>query len=451
MAGLTLRDKTMTIHSLSLWSPAEPTIIPKEVREPIDLVPYAKQLSRRDQKQILQAFEQEHYEIATTYIWGKAMVMLKKHLAPAGTTFLSEMLSKDISESENITEAITDIEAIRLAEELGIVNFTEAIRLRHTQELISHFSQLEPGETEDQDVVMERDEAVQGLRTVIANILGRPRVDVVPEFARFRVELETGSFTEKDSRIHDLLRSPYFFRRLAVSLLLSVVRQAEGAKLERALVNQNVILPAIWPKLRDPERWQVGTAYARVHAAGRRSAMSGLKSTLLKTNGFDYVPENLRFDTYTKLASKVILAHESVQNLYTEPALVKALGELGPGIPWPALRLTISALLAVRLGDNYGRSPDAQPPARQALKSVSAGSWLYYLDHCLPGDMRVVDKLLEPTPRKRWFQVVEQFGLEKLSPKQTAVRKLIEASIDSDDIRTEKAAKSLRKHYYGRK
>ena len=59
-------------------------------------------------------------------------------------------------------------------------------------------------------------------------------------------------------------------------------------------------IPTLWGRLRGPERYQVGRVYAEMTAAGQRIAAAALKRALLEVHGFDFVPETLRSDTFSR-------------------------------------------------------------------------------------------------------------------------------------------------------
>ena len=60
--------------------------------------------------------------------------------------------------------------------------------------------------------------------------------------------------------------APYFFVRTTLSVLLSAVKSAKGAVQEHSVGNLLVLLPLLWARLREPEKWQVGQAYAEVNS-----------------------------------------------------------------------------------------------------------------------------------------------------------------------------------------
>lgn len=210
------------------------------------------------------------------------------------------------------------------------------------------------------------------------------------------------------------------------------------------------MIPAIWSKLRESEKWQVGHTYAEVFADGKTTVVGGLKSALLKVKGFDYVPENLRSDTFVKAAEAIFKAHDGLNNFYNEPVQVKNLAKLGSTIPIPALPACISALLCVSLGNSYGVSWAAESEAKALLRKLSSDRWAYYLNNVLPGDTKVLDKLGSEKPLNRWLHIVKEFDLASLDIKNTTISTLIKASLDKKEVRIKNAKTKLLEEYYGK-
>jgi hypothetical protein len=439
-------------EKLILWEPAESEIIPSAATTATQITKCAVQLSLKDQRQIARALEARDFEIGVNYLWVKAMAALKRELGTLGIEFLGEMLGRpDVNENDDVHDLLTDKDALRLAEELGMISTIEALRLRQTQELIAHFAKSEFNEVGTNSGEMDDAEAFRALRACIKNILGKPRIEVAHRFVEFRDALLTQPVSEHDTSVALLTNSPYFFRKLSVSILLSAIKTATGAALEIALGNLNTVLPILWDKVRETEKWQVGRTYAEVYAAGMTSATQGLKQALLKVRGFDFVPENLRSDTFVKAAEAIIKAHEGIDNFYTELSPVKNLERLGTVIPAPALSSCASALLAVALGNMYGASFTAAPVAKQLLAKFTKDRWEYYLNQCLPGDIRILNKLESTGPTRRWKELVRLRQLDSCAIKNAAVRRLIEASVANDDAALAKAQARLTQDYYGKR
>ncbi len=425
-------------------------IIPDTAKTAVEITNYATQLSSRDRHQIAQAFNSKFYEMGVNYLWEKTAFALKKELSSVGVGLLGEMLGKaDVDEDDDIDDVVTTRDAILLAEELSIVSPTDALRLRHTHELVKHFFDLDEDEASHQK--MDDLEALNILKHCIRGVLGREKVEVAKTFVEFRESLENSSLENNDPYVDMLKSSPYFFYKLTVSVLMNAAKKNTGANLEHSLANINLLVPVMWDALRHAEKWQIGQTYAELFSEGKTAAVSGIKGALLKVKGFDFVPENLRSDTFVKAADEIIKAHEGNNNFYNEPAPVRNLSKLGSTIPTPALPSCFSALLSVVLGNAYGCSWDAVTPASELLKKMTSERWEYYLNHVLPSDMRILGKLSNVKPQKNWVDVVSVYELDSKNIKNPTIAKLISASKRKKYPLIERWSTELINEYYGRK
>jgi hypothetical protein len=436
-------------NELALWQPDSGQLIPKEAKTPKQIATYAAQLSVKDKNQIVAAFDAGHFEMGMNYLWGKTVTALKKELSTVGVGLLGEMLGKvDVDEDDDVDDILTIRDAIRLAGELGVVSATDTLRLQHTYEIVTHFSQLGANENEVEDI--DEAEAIASLKACIKSVLGRPKVEVAKKFVEFREALEGESLAPEDPRVDMLHGSPYFFCKLTVSVLMNAAKRNVGAQLEHVLANINVLLPVIWDKLRDAERWQIGQTYAEAYAGGKASTVSGLKSALLKVRGFDYVPENLRSETFVKAAEAVVKAHEGLNNFYNEAAPVSNLAKLGSTIPTPALPACATALLSVCLGNRYGVAWSAEAEASRLLGNLSQDRWQYYLNQVMPSDVRILSKLSEQKPIANWIAIVGKHNLHGLQIKNKTVSRLLQASKDGTAAKVKDASIALLQEFYGK-
>lgn len=392
----------MSNTELVVWQNTAIPAIPKEVSKIEDLVTYGIQLQQKDKKQIISAFNNNAYEMVSTYTWTKAITSLKNQLSKMGVSFIAEMLDRpDINEHTDIQQAISEFEAIRLAEEFGVISGTAAFRLKKAMETVTHFNQPELDEDEENE--MTQDEARTIVRTCIQGILGYNKIEAAIDFKIFRVELEEKTLTEDNPYILKLVQSPYFFHRTVIRILLSIVKTSNGAQLENSLANSNLIMPMIWKNLQHPEKWQIGRTYSELFTNGQTIATSGLKRVLLKVKGFDFVPEDLRSSSFIKAANEILVAHEGMNNFYNEPKSVSTLYNMGSVIPTPAFPICITAILCIKLGNNYGVSNGAQGIVNEMLKNISQDRWIYFFKECLQYNERLLYKLMNSKTLERWL------------------------------------------------
>jgi hypothetical protein len=416
-------------QSLKLWSASELVSIPTH-STPEQIVAFAKpQLSTRDMNSIVSGLQSESYEMVSTFVWTKASAVLKKQIATLGMEFVGEMLGRpDLDEDSDPAASIADHEAISLAEDLGIINSTQGIRLKHALELVTHFTKLEQQAAEED--VMAQEEALMLIKTCISSILSKPSFEAAIRFADFRKALGERTLKADDGDVLTIAESPYFFVRTTLSVLLALVKGGKGAVQEHAVGNVSTLLPKLWPRLREPEKWQIGQAYAEVNAEGNRVASTGLKRALLKVQGFDFVPESLRSNTFSEAAARVLAAHFGFNNFYTEQEPMETLASLGTAIPRPAFAKCMEATVAVWLGNPWGHTYAVESPARRVFDSLRAEQWEYYFNECLSRDRVVLDKMSEAKPLDRWVDLARKYSFDEIGiRKSPVVRKFIQASV----------------------
>lgn len=433
------------MNNIQLWK-SNADIAIQDTENITSVVSFAKQLKNIDQQQIISAYSAGNFQMLSTYLWSKTITTLKSQLSKMGGAFVGEMLNRsDIGDSTNLQQAITDFEAIQLSENLGLISSKSAFRLKQSMDLISYFNNPDLDELEDNDYFTKLD-ANQVLLACIQGVLGHDKIELRIDFREFRASLEEQILTTTSPNIVKLLQSSPFFKGATVRILLSIIKSKTGAFLENGLANTALILPAIWMEIRQPDKWQIGRCYAELFTEGKSTAVHGLKQVLLKVRGFDYVPEDLRSTSFIKAATEIIKAHEGVNNYYYEPQPTRILKDMGSVIPMPAFPICISAAITVKLGNSYGVSWEAQTPADTILSRLKKENWTYYFEECLPADSRILHKLTQPNPIRRWIELVNSNQkLEEIitTINSPSIKQLLRASQRGDPSKIEKLAKEI--------
>lgn len=426
-----------------VWSGPSGTLIPSSCSEPQEIVLYANGLNDKQKKDIARAFEHEAYDMGAEYTWRRAMVRLKSTLKTLGMGFIGEMLNdEEIDEYSNIDIVLNDYSAISLAEQLGAINSTGALKLRHAQEVISHFLS---DEAEKNNEELSKIDAAALVSSCVQYVLGETDISIAIEFSELRNRLFSETLTLLDPQIEQLLESPPFYIKTVVSVLLSGIKNEQGAAQEHAVGNLGVLIKPIWSHIPEKDKWKIGNAYRDATAAGDISATKGLKNALLKVKGFDYVPENLRSSTFKKAAKSLVDAHFSMNNFYTEGPLVANLSKLGSSIPAPAFIDCVQAYLCVYLGNSYGVSNVALPTAKAELLKIPEDRWRYYFDKVLANDEIILAKLFSEKPKNRFKALIDEHlnYLVESESLNTDVLKLVQALSNGNDSRINSIAHKL--------
>lgn len=375
-------------NDIVLWKGFDGQVIPVNKSEAQEIIPYAISLTPKQQSHIVNAFNMEAYDMAAEFAWKKAMTKLKETISTLGMKFIGELLNRDdIDEYSTIDSSLTDYSTINLAEQLGVIGSTAALKLRQANELITHFF------SSHSDEELDKLSAMSIVKSSVQYVLSEENISIAIEFSNFRKRLLGESLSISDTQVDQLVNSPVFYLKTVLTILTSAIKSEQGAKLENSLANLNLILPNIWNKITEIDRWNIGTTYRDVTAAGNTIASSGVKNALLKVKGFDYVPENLRSVTFQKAAKAVIETHFSYNNFYNEPAVVRRLSNLGSIIPSPALLDCFQAYIAVYIGNRYGVSTKAAQIAEEKLSEISSDRWQYYFERGIQDDEVILNKL----------------------------------------------------------
>jgi hypothetical protein len=426
-------------NALTLWQSPNGIDLPPDLLKPNELIEYINPeiIPPRDIQQIKMAYDAKLYPMAAEFTWTRAISFLKVKIMGFGREFVLEMLGRS---DENLgDDFLTEIDTINLATDLGFINQTAKMYFIQTKEIIQHFS------SPSIDDSMDPLDSLKTTKTCIKYVLGLDKVEMEFSYNNFRDRLVQEIISSEDQLVRNLEMGPYFFKRTTVRTLLNLAKKVqEGAEKEKVLANTVTILHAIWEGLLSEDKWPVGFAYSEAVNIGKRDLVKALKSLLLKVQGFDYVPENLRSTSFIDLANKLVDAHFGYDNFHKEPAVAQQLLSMGTSIPKPALGRSMSAVLACKIGNRYGRSDLAQSYLDKILENLIDGSWSYYINEVLPADEIILLKLNHNSKMlTKWIDLVQTYDLQGISTKDGNIAKLLKQSHENNVNGVITAAKGL--------
>lgn len=406
-------------YELELWNSPNGLNMPTTISTMQEIINYNKQLSDKDVNKIIKAFNNELYDMAAEYVWTRAINILKSRILLLGEEFVMEMLGRSDTDSNEISE----VDTINLAADLGFINKTAKLKLTQVSEIIRHYL------SKDSSEEMDNIQVVMSIKTSIQYILGIEENDFEFSFNNFRSTLKTVLVKDTDSLFITLKSSPYFYKRTTIRTLLNLSKSSNGGELDIVLANMAFIIPSLWNDILSDDRYPIGIAYSEAVNKGDRQLVTALKTVLMKVNGFDYVPENLRSLSFIEYANKLREVHYDFNNFYNEPSAVRHLSNLGTTIPTPALGACISATLLSKLGNNYGRSTLAQSYVDNILGNLTQERWQYYINNVLPGDEDILTKLMTTgSPLNNWCDMVNEYKLNEFEYKNSKLKKILQKS-----------------------
>ncbi len=425
------------MNQVALYQESAGVVAVPDTNDVATLMSFNRSLSDNDANKIVKAFDNELYDMAAEDIWSRTISTLKKNIMKFGEEFVAEMLDRpDISSVDDISE----YEVITLSSDLGFINQTAKIEFMQFSEIIQHYMS-----NEDPDEEFPLTKVSDIVRSCVKHVLGFEKVEYEISFVSFRNRLKSEYIAEGHEIYNQLKLAPYFYKRTVFKTMMNLAKTTQdSAEREIVLNNMITIFVEIWSALSSEEKWTIGRSYAQCLSDGDNKLLIALKSVLLKVKGFDYVPENLRSNTYIIAAKDLLSAHQGIDNFYNEPSKAKYLAQMGNSIPAPAFGNCMTAVLACKLGNSYGISWDAQIYLDDILKTVSKDRWSYYLSSVLPYDRVILYKLCSDAIADRWIELVQNYNLENIDVEnEKEIKDLLSYSNAKYKIRLKRIANKI--------
>ena len=146
----------------------------------------------------------------------------------------------------------------------------------------------------------------------------------------------------------------------------------------------------------------------------------------MKNYVLDYVNENERSHVYISVAKKLKDIHFGINNFYNEPGQIKLLEDLGTMIPPLALKDCVTAILYVKLGNQYGTSWDAEVIADRLLDRLTESEWKRYLEQYLKEEENLLDYINNCNKmRNIWKNIIEKYKLKELNITDVKAKRII--------------------------
>lgn len=425
------------MNQVALYQESAGVVAVPDTNDVATLMSFNRSLSDNDANKIVKAFDNELYDMAAEYIWSRTISTLKKNIMKFGEEFVAEMLDRpDISSVDDISE----YEVITLSSDLGFINQTAKIEFMQFSEIIQHYMS-----NEDPDEEFPLTKVSDIVRSCVKHVLGFEKVEYEISFVSFRNRLKSEYIVEGHEIYNQLKLAPYFYKRTVFKTMMNLAKTTQdSAEREIVLNNMITIFVEIWSALSSEEKWTIGRSYAQCLSDGDNKLLIALKSVLLKVKGFDYVPENLRSNTYIIAAKDLLSAHQGIDNFYNEPSKARYLAQMGNSIPAPAFGNCMTAVLACKLGNSYGISWDAQIYLDEILQTVSKDRWSYYLSSVLPYDRVILYKLCSDAIADRWIELVQNYNLENIDVEnEKEIKDLLSYSNAKHKIRLKRIANKI--------
>lgn len=374
-----------------------------------ELVQFGVALPEPVRNKVAKYYQNGDFVTAANAVWDRAINLLRKRILSLGEEFVADMVESD---DLDYVRNLPAYRVIDLAHDLGFIDKSGRRKLQSANEQYNFFNNTDAEDYEE----MPQDEANIIIKNCISYILCTTDDSFGLQFNDFREKLKTGVITELyDDDKAMFATCPYFYLKTTVRSLLKLFRDTDGIEFDNVTRNMNAVFPVIWDRLKIEERRALADAYTD-YSESDDAREKIIKGVMLQVRGFDYVKENVRSRTYIQTAKKLIDIHFGMQNFYNEPRAIKDLEDLGTVIPKLALKECVTAILYVKLGNQYSTSWRAEEVADRMLSNLTEEDWITYLENYMIEEEHLLDGIDQSRKmRNKWKEVIKTYNLKKLN------------------------------------
>lgn len=374
------------------------------------LIPYGIALPKPVQEKVVKYYKAGDFATATEHVWPRAINILRRRILSLGEDFVADMV--ETTDLEYVRE-LPAYKVIELASELGFIDKKGKRQLLSANEYYNYFQNTEAENYEE----MPKDEANIIIKNGVRYILYNDEYSFGFQFNNFRETLKTGRISELFEDDEVMFEScPYFYLKTTVRSLLNLFSDTEGIELDNVSINMNSFFPKAWGRLKFDERRALADMYLDYQSNRDSKRVNVLSKIMRAVHGFDYVKENERSRIYIEAARKLKDIHFSMNNFYNEPSQIKLLEDLGTVIPSLALKDCITAILFIKLGNQYGTSWSAENIADRLLARLTETEWRTYLEQYFKEEEELQYYITNCNEmRKNWKNVIATYKLKELN------------------------------------
>ncbi len=395
--------------------------IDSALKETFDIDRQSVQLNEKEQLAVTVNFKSGLYDIAAEIIWRRTIAVLRDRLNRFGDDFVGDMLGYNRAIS---VDTISEKDVIELNYEVGFLRSNEKMELIHYSEQIALYTSREYQMVEK--IEFDKNHATSLISDCLKFVLSDMTDCSGISITDIRKKIRTEKLLPDSEFVQNLKNnSRYFEKRTILRSLMNMAKTDKEEEKQIVFENMRTIVPAIWDGLAEKDKYNFGTVYAEISNTDRKDYINAVKTVLINVHGFDYVPENLKSNSFINTARNLINIHNAMNNFYNEPLAAKTLASMGTMIPDPAVYDCINATLICATGNGYGVSDDAIPYLEKILDSMTLQKWeLYLKDLSLNVDM-LYQLAFVYNSEKRWASIINKRKLSDMNFKDEWVKNFL--------------------------
>lgn len=429
--GNTVNELITTRNTQVVASP-----VLQEINEIFDCTANTIQLNEIEQQAVVVNFKSQLFIVAAEIIWRRTIDILRDRLSFFGEEFIGDMLGYD---KPIMADNISEQEAIELNCDVGFLKQNAKMELLHHAVQIKQYTSRQYQMVEKINIT--KNQAMALISDCIQYVLSDMTECTMLEFNNVRQRIKSELFTLDSDIITLLKQGQYFAKRTILRSLMNMAKTNKEEEKQFVFHNMSIIVPVIWNDLAETDKYSFGTTYAEISSTDKKDYINVVKKILYNVHGFDYVPENLKSNSFKATAKNLNKVHDALNNFYNEPLAAKLLSSMGTMIPDPAVYDCINSVLICITGNEYGVSRDAQPYLQEVLNGMTIPKWELYLKDLsknteLLRQIAFVNGINDSVPR--WCEEVRKRNLNQLNFSEHWIMEFLlhSANCDYDVVRT---------------
>lgn len=377
---------------------------------PEDKLPSARYVSK-----MIAAVEVGLFDAALNYLWDETVSELRRRVAGYDLAYFFDIAMPSPDRRKGLSteadlERVDDIDLLRAAREIGLINPVGHEQLDHIRYMRNYASAAHPNQVELTGLQL-----ADWLETCIREVINLPYDPVTAEIRRLLKNIKQARLGHPEIR-----EMAAFFDSLPGDRPDALAAGLFGLYTDPTSTpetsdNVRALWPELWPYVSDEARHGFGTKYARYMANAERAQAQGAGELLEMVSAQAYLPEPIRASRLADILDTLLGAHRGFNNFYNEPSPARALeafvGDRGD-VPASVNGQYTATLVEAFLSNGHGVAHAADPVYRRLLErldSPQASLALRAIKH-----PTIAVKLQYPLCREQWGEL-----LNILAPKLT--------------------------------
>lgn len=315
-------------------------------------------------KQAGKLFDGEFFDHALLDIWNAAVANLRRRVEAYGADLWESVIKdepgrkKYDKDGETLSErwaGVDDLVLITGSTRLGLLNKKAGKALEMINWMRNHASPAH-----DSDHKVEREDVLGLVMLLQKNLFEAEMPDIGHSVASLFDPVKSKVLKpDKLALLADQIRGlKAGDLRVAFGFLLDLLGRGESPAVENAVE----LLPVAWEKASDELRKTAGLRYHSLildpatDTAADKAAASRILDFLTEVEGIRFVPDGARARLYRRAAKKLRDAKDTSYGWADEEKTARTLAQFGPWTPPIAFEEVYQEIIAVTVGNHWGRS-----------------------------------------------------------------------------------------------